>query len=535
MPKVKVVVAVQALAIVFLVALWWQRADLAPPPSQVPEPGAGLPPAAVSSADAARGPLSSAPGNTVERHAAPASLGTGTPAVVLHGALRGLASPPKPDAVRCTARRDDQFRSAQLDDAGHYAIAGLNPGTWTVACEVEGHCKLELAHELTAAPIQRLDLELTAATVLPVFVRTPDGGRLQAALAKASLRSSLQVVATTTPLGSDLAPTENSYVGDFGVGRHRRSGDLNTHTDDKAGDGVLELDQPPPVFATLLLRHLVLAAQRIEPGQTELRFVVDPAAVQQRFAKVRFRVLDETGAPLPKVAVGLETAQGGGDGGKTGVDGLVALQQVMPGLLQMTLHATDREEHVNHLIVPAGADLDLGDLVLHPLRKLTGQVVDSAGQPIAASVRWTNLDLWQPPQPMIDRRSTSADGDGNFQIYGAGPRRYLVRAQAGEGRIGFAVVDARGSLPAAPPQVRVQDCGKVQFVARGEARRTFTVVVRSPAGHPVEVVTIEPRWRTQTATLPTGDYVLEIYADQSTRLRTQPLVVGTTLQRVELP
>lgn len=533
MPIAKVLVVAQTALILVLTALWWQRGDLAPP--AVAADTATMPAATANLADGSPGILPATQGGTVERQAAPGNVGSSAPAVVLHGTLHGLAEPPKASAVNFSARLDDQFRSAQVDDAGHYAIAGLSPGTWSLACEVEGCRKLELAHELSTAPIQRLDLELTAATVLPVFVRTPDGGRLQTALAETGLWSSLQVVATTTPLGADLAPSENSSVGNFGIGRHRRPGDLNTHTDDKANDGVLELDQPPPVFATLLLRHLVLAEQRIEPGQTELRFVVDPAAVQQRFAKVRFRVLDETGAPLPKVAVGLETAQGGGYRQATGDDGTVTLSKVVPGVLQMTLSAKDREEYVNHLIVPAGADLDLGDLVLHPLRSVPGQVVDADGKPIAASVRWTNLDLWRPPQPMIDRRSSSADADGNFQIYGAGPRRYLVRAQAGQDRIGFAVFDARGSLPAAPQQVAVLACGKVLFVARGEASRTFTVVVRSPAGHPVEVVTIEPRWRTQTATLPTGDYVLEIYADWNTRLRTQPLVVGAALQRVELP
>lgn len=530
MPIAKVLVVAQTALILFLAAVWWQRGDLAPP--AVAADTFAMAAAAAGPADGAPGTGPAAPGTPIERRAAPASHGSSAPNVVLHGTLRGLAEPPKASAVNFSARLDDQFRSAQVDDAGHYAIAGLTPGTWTLACEVEGCRKLTLTHELSAAPIQRLDLDLTTATVLPVFVRTPDGGRLQRDMGQ---WSSLQVLATTAPIGADLAPSENSSVGNFGVGRHRRPTDRNPPNDDTANDGVLELDQPPPVFATLLLRHLVLAEQRIEPGQTELRFVVDPAAVQQRFAKVRFRVLDETGAPLPKVAVGLETAQGGGDRRATDDDGTVALSKVVPGVLQMTLHAVDREEYTNHLIVPAGADLDLGDLVLHPLRSVPGQVVDADGKPIAASVRWTNLELWRPPQPMIDRRSTSADADGNFQIHGAGPRRYLVRAQAGQDRIGFAVFDARGSLPAAPQQVAVSACGKVLFVARGDVQRTFTVVVRNPDGHPVEVVTIEPRWRTQPATLPTGDYVLEIYADWNTRLRTQPLVVGTTLQRVELP
>lgn len=536
MQKVHGLVAAQSLILVALAMVVWRSGDLAPPSFAAEQTAAAAREGTAPSAHGSLGalpPAAGSPGPT-DRTAALPSANAAAAAVVLHGSLLGIDPPPKDDNVRMSCRRDAEWRSATVDDAGHFAIAGLLPGAWRLSCEVEGCRKIETELELTSAPVQHRDFTLTAATVLPVFVKTSTGGRLQTAIAKAGMWTSLQVIATAAPLTGDLPATENSLVGDLGLGRHRRSSDLNANADEQASDGVLELDQPPPVFAALLFSHVVLAQQRVEPGQHELHFQVDFAAVQSRLAKVRFRVVDEAGQPLAKVMVELETAQGGGGRQSTAADGTATLKDVVPGLLQLGLRSKDRENVTNHVFVGAGADLDLGDLVLRPSRNVHGVVKDATGQPQAASVQWTDLGLWRAPQPMIDRRNSSADGDGNFQLYGLGPKRYSVRARTDDGRVGFAIVDA-ASLGTAPFPIVVAATTAVQFQAPADDLRTYRIIARDRDGAPLAVCTIEPRWRQGALNLPPGQYRLDIYSDERTLLRSQDLVVGTTPLRLELP
>ncbi len=205
--------------------------------------------------------------------------------------------------------------------------------------------------------------KLQAAVVLPVFVRTADDKRLQAELSKLGFWQVMSVVATAAPLPGDLEPVENSSVFLPGVGRHRQTGDLNQRAEADGDDGVLELDQPPPVYAAVLLRHMVLAQQRIEPGQRELRFVVDITEVAKRFAKVRMRVVGADGRPAA-ASVELSTARGGGQRGKADENGVVVVEKVLPGLASFSIYAKDSEHYPTHLSIASGADLDLGDVVL---------------------------------------------------------------------------------------------------------------------------------------------------------------------------
>ena len=269
MQKVHGLVAAQSLILVALAMVVWRSGDLAPPSFAAEQQALAAREGTAPSAHGALGAMMPTAGSTapIDRTAAPASVLAAAANVVLHGSLLGIDPPPKDKTVRLSCRRDAEWRSATVDDAGHFAIAGLRPGAWQLSCEVEGYRKIEAELELTSAPVQQRDFTLTAATVLPVFVKTPTGGRLQPELSKIGVWSSLQVIATAAPLAGDLPVTENSWVGDLGLGRFRRPNDRNTGTDEQANDGVLELDQPPPVVATLLMSHVVLAEQRIEPGQ----------------------------------------------------------------------------------------------------------------------------------------------------------------------------------------------------------------------------------------------------------------------------
>lgn len=500
-------VGIESLVLCVLFALWWSAdRGIAPQSPEAELRPLGSAAAVAQSAAIGTTGTPAAADSTTERTAAQAATATAERGVILHGRL--LAPSPFADLaqIRFGLNRGQTWRSAEVHPSGSYAVADLTPGTWQLRCEVPGFRRMHFEHILTEAPFQVLDIPLQAATVLPVFLRTHDDTRLQLELAKLGLWQGLAVVATRDPLVGDLEPTEHSSVHLVGVGNHRQDSDLNRRQDPNAGDGVLELDQAPPVHAALLLRHMVLAQQRIDPGQTELRFVVDPTAVKARMAVARLRLLGPDG-PLANATVRLSTAQGGGSAGKSDEQGLVRIENVLPGITSVDITAKACESIHTHWTLAPGVERDLGDVVLTPAVELQGKVVDATGQPVRASVQWTALDLWQPPHPRSDRRNAGADGDGNFTLP-AGRRRYSVRARTDDQQVGFAIVD--GARAGTERWVVTVQKGHALRL-RNASQQVRVGVVTDSAGNLLEVLRLELRWPEATATLPDGDYRLHVY------------------------
>lgn len=521
-------VGIESVVLCLLLAYWWS-ADLDPAPQS---PGSRLQPvdsaaAMVLSAAIGTTGTPAAVDSTSERTAARSATAALDRGVILHGRL--LAPNPLHELkqIRFSLSRGPTWRSAELHASGSYAVADLDPGSWRVTCEVPGYRRLHFEHTLTEAPFQVLDIPLQAAIVLPVFLRTRDDKRLQAELARLGLWQGLAVVATREPLAADLEPTEQSMVRLVGVGNHRQDSDLNRRQDPTAGDGVLELDETPPVHAALLLRHMVLAQQRIDPGQGELRFVVDLEEITARLAKVRLRLLGPDG-PLADAFVRLSTAQGGGSAGKTDEQGFVQIENVLPGITSVDISAKACESLHTHWTLAPGVERDLGDFVLTPSVELRGRVVDAAGKPVRASLQWTALDLWQPPHPSSDRRSMNADGDGKFTIL-AGRRRYSVRARTDDRQIGFAIVD--GARAGSEPWVVTVHKGNALRL-RNASQQVRVGVITDPAGNLLEVLRLELRWPEAAATLPDGDYRLRVYDGHGRPLGQEELrMAGAEVQK----
>lgn len=526
-------VVVQAIVLAVLFLQWTQRTTaLLPASSPALAADAGA-------AHAARGEVASGAEGTaaLARERAPAADPAAASAgaalrVVLHGKLLGVEPPPKPDTVRLYLSRLDRWSSAEVTMRGSFAFAGLEPGAWRLRCEVPGYQRLDMPVTIGSEPVQRLDLTLTKAAVLTVFVSTTDGKRLATELANLGIWQGLRVVASTTPRTGDFEPTENSSIGDSPVGRFRAPSDINQANDANANDGTLELDQPPPAHAALVLRHMVLAQLPIEPGQTELRFVVDPATVRARMPKVRVRVLGPDGNPAA-ARVSLSTAQSGGGGQKTDEHGVVVLENALPGLNYFEVWVKDAEQWSSHVTIPStGGDVDLGDIRVTAAQSLHGRIVDEKGAAASGNVQWTAIDAWRPPHPLVDRRSTEADGDGKFQLYGTGRRRYTVQVRGSSGRFGFAFVD--GATAGAEPFVVTLRPGHKLHLDASKAG-TRCVVVADATGQPFDVCRIEPQFPQQAMSLPDGEYQLIVYDSAGTeRSRERLVVAGADLQK-EVP
>lgn len=515
-------VGIETAVLCVLLALWWTRDPGVAPPTAEPGTDHRAEAAATVGGDVAAAP---ATGQTTEnapqRTAAAPLAGSAGLGVILHGRL--IAPTPLADLeqILLNCHQNATWRPAELHPDGSYAVADLSPGIWRIRCEAPGFRRLDLEHVVSAAAIQRLDIPLQAATVLPVFVRTTDDRRLQPELAKIGIWQGLNVVATREPLLGDLEPTEHSSVHSIGIGNHRQDSDPNRRMDQDAGDGVLELDEPPPVHATLLLRHMVLASQRIDPGQTELRFRVDPEAILGRLAKVRVRLLGPNG-PIDKGTVRLATAQGGGSVGKSDEQGVAVVDKVLPGLTSVDIHAKDCEPFTTHWTIPPDGEHDLGEIVLTGAVQVPGKVLDQHGSPVRASVEWTALDLWQPPHPRIDRRSTTADGDGHFTLP-AGRRRYTVRAQTDDLRVGFAIVDTTG-VGTERFLVTVRPTQELHM--RTTSGQVRVGVVTDRDGNLLDVRRLELRWPAASLRLPDGEYRWTAYDGRGHQLRQEELRIA---------
>lgn len=516
-------VGIETAILCVLIALWWTRDPGVAPPTADPTANERA-----DAVEAVGGTVAAtATQGLAANPAAPQRTAAATPGdsaglgIILHGRL--IAPTPFADVeqIRLNCHQNDRWRPAELHADGSYAVAELSPGTWRIRCEVPGFRRLDLEHTVTTAPIQRLDIPLQAATVLPVFVRTTDDRRLQPELAKLGIWQGLNVVATREPLVGDLEPTENSSVFSIGIGNHRQDHDLNRRQDPDADDGVLELDEAPPVHAALLLRHMVLARQRIDPGQTELRFQVDPTAVVGRLAKVRVRLIGPSG-PLEKATVRLSTAQGGGSAGTTDAQGYAVVDNVLPGLTSVDIHAKDCEPFTTHWTIPPDGEHDRGEVVLTGAVQVPGKVVDHTGKPVRASVQWTALDLWQPPHPRIDRRSMAADGDGHFTLQ-AGQRRYTVRAQSDDQQVGFAIVDAASAGPERFV-VTVQPTQALHLRTASQQVRVGVVADRD--GNLLDVRRLELRWPAASLRLPDGEYRLTVYDGHGRQLQQETLRIA---------
>lgn len=434
--------------------------------------------------------------------------------VVVRGRITTTDGSPAPEEFSIGFRRGAHFR-AGVEVGDRYAVAALEPGTWQLRATADAFAVLEEDHELGSEPVQTIDVALEPAHVVKVFVTTADDSPLREseAVRDLGLHWGLQVVATERPLAGDLSPTDNVSVGDIGIGRYRSARDPGGRPGPGDPDGELWLDRPPPANAALLLRHVVLAQQPIAVGQRELRFVVDTDELRGRFGTVTLRLVDgATGQPIAGGTVRFSTAQGGGSFGKADGEGRVVVERVLPGLASLEIYATKEREGLWDLVrVPAGGTVDLGDVVLHPQVEVRGRLVDAAGQPVAdGRVQWTNLETMDFPRELVNRRSASPNGDGEFQIWGAGPHRYVVIARDPDGRMGYAVVDARAGAPP-PVEIELVEPASVAVELTSVGFEGFVATIRDAEGVPVAASNMEPRFPTHTLRVPPGSYTLEVH------------------------
>lgn len=426
----------QALAAVLGVALlvlgicWWNDPPTPLPAAAAAASGADATAPAPAPASAPAPPAADAQPTMQHRTEGAAAVDEVAAAAVLYGTVRGADGAPQKGGVFWLYRDGEHVGTQSLTD-GTFAFAGLRPGRHLLRSRLDD--QLPFTRDVDVqAPVTRVDLELPARWLLQVDAVTADGAPLLAAIQRQGRGSfrGLTAAAFEAPLAGDLPMTHQSTL-ETGIGTFRAVGFPFAREGKplpKEALGVLTLPPDRPVSVALLWRSVVIAQQPATPGQAKVTFTLAPDAVFARGGKVRLRLVDAGGAPVPEAQVSLNDAQTGGGGRKTDAEGRIAFEHLAPGWLDLSVwHQTLRAPNVL-IAVPPGADLDLGDVVAQPAVSVELLFDNFGGK------GFVRMFLLDPPRPdwIADDLHFSAE-TASKQTVQVFPGRYSVLASGTAG------------------------------------------------------------------------------------------------------
>lgn len=341
---------------------------------------------------------------------------------------------------------------------GSWSVVGLTPGTWSLRASGREFIPLRETLELDPSAAEtRRDLVLEPARVLRIRFVDGEGNAVSGALGSESpLIPALVAVATRQPpesriLGGDGRIPAGGDAGQFMASQ--RFGRSTNVPPDCAG--LLVLTEPPPVYVSAVLRDLVLET-RLDPGLgDEMVFAVDAEALELNLCGLSLRLVDaRTGAPLEGF-VTPRFRDGGVGMQRTGADGRLQFQELVPGLRWLEIDAPEHARADRWIRLEPGQALDLGDVPLGSRRTLKGRVIDEEGRPLALRVASISTD--QVRSPLDLENTVHSTGDGDFRF-----------TKLGEGEAWLFVGDER--FAANPLQVEVDSEGLVTATARAGTR-----------------------------------------------------------------
>jgi len=424
--------------------------------------------------------------------------------VMLTGALRFADGRPA-DASLSAALDKDRCDASNAED-GSYAMLGLYPGEWKVTVRGTGVVEQSLSLTITDEAVQHRDFVLEPSFPVKVLIVTPDGADATTALRKASFHmSDFSVAGQRERFPERFAATDYDMV--F-VGDAEWRAEMNP----KGGfAGTLHL-KALPAHVALLQRHLVLEQQLVQPGQNEVKFVVDVEAVTKLAASATVRVLDAaSGEPLTKARVALGTSNRGGGGTPVDVQGRAELTGLSPGLLRCEISAADHETMYTTVKADAGQRLDLGDVRLGPQVKLQGTVLDADGKPATANLQWAELKWRLTPAAFETNRMSRTEADGSFTLWGTGAGAIAVTASDSDGNLARGVFD---NPPATPIVLRLAKPCECTVTRPPDPTRSFTVTLFDEARRAIAGMTLESRFTKRPIKMPAGRYTFEVHDEQ---------------------
>ncbi len=520
-----------ALCVVELVIAAWLAMQLFAAP--VVEPPSSSPRTVAGAADAPAGPAAGAVGApdaaspppshvaATDRQAAPMPYNPDDPVGILMTGTVRWSDGGAVESPGIYARLGKKNASGESGKDGSYALVGLSPGEWQFRLNIDGGVAVEETVVVTGEAMQTRDFVVGRTFPIKVMIVTADGEDGSMAVRKAtSYRfSDFSVAGQKEAFPQRLAPTDYGAV--F-VGDASWRGEMNP----KAGfAGTLHLASAPPAHVALLQRHLVLEQQVVVPGQTEVKFVVDPAALATLAGSATVRVLDaDTGAPIEGARVSLDTSNRMGGGKATDADGRAVLEGLPPGLLRCQIAAKEYEQMYTTVQVEVGQRLDLGEVRLGPQVKFTGTVVDADGKPVGgANISWAELKWLGDVRPFATNRAARSEADGTFSLWGTGRGQIAVCARTEQG-------EARGVFDnpsAEPPVLRLAEPGTCTVSWPKDPTRTFTVLLFDAQRRPLAAFVLDHRFARPQLSMPVGEYAYEVRNERRQLVKSGTLSFGS--------
>jgi hypothetical protein len=299
-------------------------------------------------------------------------------------------------------------RVERVERDGTYSANGLAPGRWWLLAGSMGWITQERKLDLgESVPNARVDFRLVPMTSVKVKLLAPDGRPYWEAakpLKLGRLALTMAAVATLEPPGERFDQVIGSLNNRFGVGSMRWDGQGSVHLPAEYWC-LVELYAPPPLYLSVVLYHDVIETRRLEPGQEELSFTLDPASIVGRLGAVEFTLVDPaTAASVPGAAVMLSVKGGSGPSFQSDAGGRVHMESVPAGLHDLRIQAPDRATAV-------------------PIR---GRAVGADGNGLEAEIRICAVPEPGEP-PVFGNFGYSSKPDGTIEIVDLAPGRWLLQ------------------------------------------------------------------------------------------------------------
>lgn len=430
-----------------ILAIAWNFVARRPSVADPAEPVARAAIAPVASVELQAPPSPLAEAATPEPHRSAAFAARAIPVVIpvvipdepgeasVHGYVLPIPERPTGHRTAWVSWTDLLGRTQRTEAAedGAYAFAGMRPGRYWIRADADdsgqARCTVDLAGE------RRLDLQLEVQPEIRVKVTDTTGAPLT--------MFHMIAVATIEPPGTWMDEVRGSYNNMFGVGHYRGRGEaFETLPSDYLGRIVL--DVVPPVHVSLVMYQYVVATQRVERGQSEVTFVVDPASTALQKGRLRFRPVDAlTHEPLAAGSFSID-----GPGTQTGALKPGEAQEVdlVPGNYIVHVRVKGQGDPSLRVRIQPGVTTDLGDVAIGAQTSITGRVLDERGHGVSTDVSYESCDASGAVGFQVGvhyvARSTA---DGSFRIAGLGPGLYrLTASEPATGRWSR-TVDTRGS------------------------------------------------------------------------------------------
>jgi hypothetical protein len=402
---------------------------------------------------------------------------------------------------------------AHCGEDGAYSFSGLAPGRYSLSSRSPGNGSARVDVDVDASSTEkRVDLQLVMPPRVLVKATDREGKPFEAHIVGLFMR--LTAIATEQPPAGWLDDFSGTADGPYGAARFEPSWEANHNEPDEVL-GTLSLEQPPPVYVSVVAYQRVLATKRIEPGVTEVTFVLDGNSPLIRPGSLRARFVDaDTQVPIEEAQVTFE-GMGGRRAAKEG-DAYRATN-LPPGLYEVQVFARGYERLDRRTRVTPGAEIDLGDVPLEHEQWISGTVVDAEGHGCEQQLCWDEYDRETGVARSLGTiyvvRSKS---DGSFRIAKLSRRLYLVRTMS-YGESSYADWSKLIDTSKGPVEnVRVELVRGVPLVVRAsdpEDWRSVRFKILDGSGSQVHAPQL---WGTdpQKILLAPGVYTIEVRADE---------------------